>query len=480
MIDATSMLSGAAAPSCGMLLPLASDAAPAPGPQEAGDASPNPFADLLALANAPLGPGASTTVQAAWAAAAPAFALPEAACRAPEPGAGGAEGAFLPPLPAMDMLELLADVGTRIQARLPDATGEPRPSHGLPALRAIVVQLGRMPAAPAEAACDPANAVTPLSQALPGLAAASEAPLAEPTPDVDDEAPAAEAVLGPLAAPMPEPLLPAALAPLPEPRTRLPLPAAQAPRTPAIVAAGAPASAAPLIALESEGSAPRSPARGEPPAPRRAADRLADAPTPIAAAASAPRVALPIQPPAVELPSVASSAAIEAAAPPLPLAGHPVVEALPRAALPRAEPALPFQAQLSAAIDSPGFGAALGVQISTLVAGDISQARLHLNPAELGPISVHIGLDGQLAQVHLAVEHAATRQALEQALPELVQALREAGFTMTGGGVSQQPREPQPQASPRSPVPAGEAADTALNAPPAALRSRQGLVDVFA
>lgn len=145
--------------------------------------------------------------------------------------------------------------------------------------------------------------------------------------------------------------------------------------------------------------------------------------------------------------------------------------------------AAPFHAQLSAAIDSPAFGSALGVQISTLADHGISEARLHLNPAELGPIAVQIGLDGTLAQVHMAVEHSSTRQALEQAMPDLAAALRDAGFTMTGGGVSQQSRNPQAPAGGAAP---GHSRDSQSDEPLAALgapsraTARRGMLDVYA
>jgi flagellar hook-length control protein FliK len=155
----------------------------------------------------------------------------------------------------------------------------------------------------------------------------------------------------------------------------------------------------------------------------------------------------------------------------------------PTSATAAAAPAVPFHAQVSAAIDSPAFSSALSLQLTTLVSGDVSEARLHLHPAELGPIAVQIGLDGQMAQVHLAVEHSATRTALEQALPELARALQEAGFTMTGGGVSQQQRDPQamPNAAPSSRSDRGGADDAPLAAvsAPVARRAR-GLLDVYA
>ena len=106
-------------------------------------------------------------------------------------------------------------------------------------------------------------------------------------------------------------------------------------------------------------------------------------------------------------------------------------------------------AHLGATVGTPEFAPALGVQVSLLVRDGISEARLQVHPAELGPIAVQIALDGRSAQVHMSAEHAATRQALEQALPMLASALRDAGMTLTGGGVSQQPPQSQAQGDAR-------------------------------
>jgi flagellar hook-length control protein FliK len=73
----------------------------------------------------------------------------------------------------------------------------------------------------------------------------------------------------------------------------------------------------------------------------------------------------------------------------------------------------------------------------------VQEARINVHPAELGPISVQIALDGTAAQVHLAVDNAQTRELLEQAMPTLAAALRDTGLTLTGGGVFQQSRQSQ-------------------------------------
>lgn len=113
------------------------------------------------------------------------------------------------------------------------------------------------------------------------------------------------------------------------------------------------------------------------------------------------------------------------------------------AAAPASSPdvAAPVTLSLPTPVNSPEFREALGVQVSVLAKDGVQRAELHLSPAEMGPISVQIALDGSKAQVDFGADSFATRQIIEAGLPELAAALREAGFTLTGGGVSQHARE---------------------------------------
>lgn len=91
-------------------------------------------------------------------------------------------------------------------------------------------------------------------------------------------------------------------------------------------------------------------------------------------------------------------------------------------------------------IDSPDFAAAFGLQVSTLARDGVQRAELHLNPADMGPVSIQITLEGTQARVDFGADMAATRHAIETGLPELASALRDAGFTLAGGGVTQHSR----------------------------------------
>ncbi|HEX6018597.1 MAG TPA: flagellar hook-length control protein FliK [Burkholderiaceae bacterium] len=153
------------------------------------------------------------------------------------------------------------------------------------------------------------------------------------------------------------------------------------------------------------------------------------------------------------------------------------------AVAPSAESHLP-QASVHAAIDDAAFAGALGHQVALWVRDGVQEARLHLHPAELGPVAVQIALDGQTARVDFTAPVAATRDSIEQSLPALAAALRESGFTLTGGGVSSHTGGRSHDAPPRRGLAGGDrsrVADVADATPAAAARRwTRSLLDVYA
>ncbi|MDO8419732.1 MAG: flagellar hook-length control protein FliK, partial [Rubrivivax sp.] len=170
------------------------------------------------------------------------------------------------------------------------------------------------------------------------------------------------------------------------------------------------------------------------------------------------------QPPAAELqtalPTARPASSEEGPLPPIAAAGpaiEPTIVAssvtappLPTAAAVGPPPGLAAapvtEARLSAPPGSAEFATQLGSQLTTFVRDGVQHARLHLNPEDMGPVTVQIRIDGQSAQVHMAAEHGLTRLALEQSMPMLAGSLREAGLTLSGGGVFEQPRQTRDQA----------------------------------
>ena len=125
----------------------------------------------------------------------------------------------------------------------------------------------------------------------------------------------------------------------------------------------------------------------------------------------------------------------------------------------------------------------------------MQQAQLLLNPAEMGPVAVQIVVEGQQAQISFHAEQADTRAVLERSLPDLAAALRDAGLTLSGGGVfqsssgqtggrSQAGADADAEAGSRSPRRAAAGGSDAVTdatrraLPPA--RATRGVVDLYA
>jgi flagellar hook-length control protein FliK len=109
-------------------------------------------------------------------------------------------------------------------------------------------------------------------------------------------------------------------------------------------------------------------------------------------------------------------------------------------------------ATVSTAVGDPGFHEALAAQVTVFARGGLSKAELHLNPAELGPVSVQITMNGDQARVDFGADRAQTRQVIEAGWAELATSLKDAGFTLSGGGVSEQAQRQasQPQTAPQN------------------------------
>ena len=111
--------------------------------------------------------------------------------------------------------------------------------------------------------------------------------------------------------------------------------------------------------------------------------------------------------------------------------------ATPAATAPAEAPAT-AQATLAPPPGTPAFGAALGAQLNTWLKDGVQYATLELNPQDMGPIDVRIALRDGRTEVQLGADVAATRAALNDALPGLADALGDVGLTLTGGSVSDQ------------------------------------------
>lgn len=161
----------------------------------------------------------------------------------------------------------------------------------------------------------------------------------------------------------------------------------------------------------------------------------------------------------------------------------PVASPATTPTLASAGPLQAAQAQISAGLHSEAFAPEFGAQICTFARSGVQRAQLQLNPAEMGPVSVQILVEGGSAQVHLWAEQAPTRQALELAMPSLASQLRDSGLTLTGGGVFEQPRQAPDQARREADNGTRQAAQTPAEPESLVLAAptrRRGVVDLIA
>ncbi|MFP4273361.1 MAG: flagellar hook-length control protein FliK, partial [Halothiobacillaceae bacterium] len=95
-------------------------------------------------------------------------------------------------------------------------------------------------------------------------------------------------------------------------------------------------------------------------------------------------------------------------------------------------------APIPVAINHPRFAEAMGQRVTFMVSQNVQQARISLNPANMGPVSVQLEVRGDEAVVHMMAVQGATREALEAALPRLREMLGENGFSQVSVNVGQQ------------------------------------------
>ncbi|ATJ84669.1 flagellar hook-length control protein FliK [Halomonas beimenensis] len=190
------------------------------------------------------------------------------------------------------------------------------------------------------------------------------------------------------------------------------------------------------------GKPPRAPGTGQPPS--------SPLPTAVETAAKATDGQAPLTPSATPSPQAMAEAltARREGAPgesPNALLGQAGLSgqssALPGSAsgAPGATPPAPQQAALTAPVNSPAWPRQLGQQLIRLGQGGGEQRiEMQLHPAELGPLSVTLKVGDQGAQAQFLSAHAQVRQAVEQAIPQLREALAEQGIALGETSVGEQ------------------------------------------
>ncbi|SDL73296.1 flagellar hook-length control protein FliK [Franzmannia pantelleriensis] len=99
---------------------------------------------------------------------------------------------------------------------------------------------------------------------------------------------------------------------------------------------------------------------------------------------------------------------------------------------PQGQPAAsPNGAALNAPVASQQWQQQLGQQLVNLTQRGDQRVELRLNPAELGPLSVSLKMGESGAQAQFLSAHAQVRAAVEQAIPQLREALEEQGISLS-------------------------------------------------
>jgi len=87
-------------------------------------------------------------------------------------------------------------------------------------------------------------------------------------------------------------------------------------------------------------------------------------------------------------------------------------------------------------VGSPNWDTAMGEQVKFMAKNELNFAEIRLTPPQLGPVEVRLTMHQDQAQVTLFATHAATRDALEAALPRLRDMFADAGLNLTGANVA--------------------------------------------
>ena len=94
-------------------------------------------------------------------------------------------------------------------------------------------------------------------------------------------------------------------------------------------------------------------------------------------------------------------------------------------------------------LNDPRWSQQLGERVVWLARGEIQNAQININPAQLGPIQINISLNGDQMSAHFVAAHQEVRQALEDAMPRLRDMLSGAGINLGQANVGAQTQQQQ-------------------------------------
>ncbi|EGW55553.1 flagellar hook-length control protein-like protein [endosymbiont of Tevnia jerichonana (vent Tica)] len=97
--------------------------------------------------------------------------------------------------------------------------------------------------------------------------------------------------------------------------------------------------------------------------------------------------------------------------------------------------------RLDMPVGQPEWNQSLGDRLQWMIGRNIQQAEVRLSPPHLGPLEIRVSLHNDQASVSFVAQHAATRDAIEAALPRLREMLGEANINLADVDVGQ--RDPR-------------------------------------
>ncbi|WP_265573316.1 flagellar hook-length control protein FliK [Venatoribacter cucullus] len=95
--------------------------------------------------------------------------------------------------------------------------------------------------------------------------------------------------------------------------------------------------------------------------------------------------------------------------------------------------------------DRSTWGGALGARVVAMVMDDVQQARIHLDPPELGSLEIRLQVQQDQATVQVQVQNGQVRDALESGAQRLRDALAAQGLQLAGYDVSERGQQSQAQ-----------------------------------
>jgi flagellar hook-length control protein FliK len=106
-------------------------------------------------------------------------------------------------------------------------------------------------------------------------------------------------------------------------------------------------------------------------------------------------------------------------------------------------------APLNVPVGQRGWDQGLGDRMVWMAGQGHQVAELHLNPPDLGPMTIALTLDNDQASARFTSPHAAVRDAIETAMPRLREMLADSGITLGNASVGADNLRQQPQQEPK-------------------------------